>query len=198
MKKTTIITALLALATITVHGQELKMNEPSVSDYLPLLKVKGYMAYSFDTNMFKGKQVEPIIKEYADGKEVGRPAFWSTFTVSENLVIGFAPSDTDSTATYVYSFGEVSSFSGRLPLKPAFSTHASALPVYIYTSRSFELVPPFKVGEFIPLVLYGSYWYDKNCNGHRFCGERLIKPDLTSEILKNIPHYYVLGIQVKE
>ena len=34
----TIITALFALVAMTGWEQEIKMNEPSVSDYLPLIK----------------------------------------------------------------------------------------------------------------------------------------------------------------
>jgi hypothetical protein len=64
MKKKIIITALLALVTLAGQGQELKMNEPSLNDYLPLLKVKGYQAYSFDVSAIKGKNVtSPLDKE---------------------------------------------------------------------------------------------------------------------------------------
>ena len=47
MNKKAIITALLALVAMTGWAQEIKMNESSISDYLPLLKASGYTAYSF-------------------------------------------------------------------------------------------------------------------------------------------------------
>ena len=63
MKKKTIITILLALVAVTGQAQIIKMNEPSFSDYLPLLNAKGYMAYSFNTKKFKGAEVEPVVME---------------------------------------------------------------------------------------------------------------------------------------
>lgn len=43
MNKKTIITILLALVSMTVRAQGITMNEPSFSDYLPLLNAKGYI-----------------------------------------------------------------------------------------------------------------------------------------------------------
>ena len=69
MNKKTIITFMLALVWVAGQAQELKMNEPSFSDYLPLLNIKGYKAYSFDTSAFKDKWAVPVIKEYVKGEE---------------------------------------------------------------------------------------------------------------------------------
>ena len=63
-----------------------------------------------------------------------------------------------------------------------------------YHTRPF-IIEAFEVDKFIPLVLFGSSWYDERFNVIRFCGEREIDPDLSSEILKDVPHYYVLGIK---
>ena len=38
----TIITLLLALVAMAGYSQELKMNEPTIDDYIPLLNAKGY------------------------------------------------------------------------------------------------------------------------------------------------------------
>ena len=85
-----------------------------------MLNAKGYMAYSFDTKDFKGKQFEPVIMEYVKGEEAkDYLGFNFTFPLGEKLVIGFAPSS-------------------------------------------------------------------------NFCGEKVINPDLSSDIIKSIPHFYVL------
>ena len=68
MKKT-IITMLFALVALMGQAQELRVNEPTLDDYLQLLKAQGYIAYSFDMKDFKDKSVEPVIMEYVDGKE---------------------------------------------------------------------------------------------------------------------------------
>lgn len=57
---------LLAFTTLTGWAQEIKMNEPSISDYLPLLKAKGYIAYSFDTKDFKDAMAEPVVMESSE------------------------------------------------------------------------------------------------------------------------------------
>ena len=58
MRKT-IITILLTLIAMMGQAQEqgLKMNEPSINDYIPLLNAKGYIAYSFDVSAIKGRNV---------------------------------------------------------------------------------------------------------------------------------------------
>ena len=60
---------LLILVAMAGQAQEIKMNESSISDYLPLLKAKGYIAYSFNTKDFKDALVEPIVMEYMKDKE---------------------------------------------------------------------------------------------------------------------------------
>lgn len=197
MKKL-IITALLTLVAMMGQAQTIKMNEPSFSDYLPLLNAKGYMVYSFDTKNFKGAKVEPVVMEYLKGEE---PTEVLTFNVimslDNKLVIGFRPSDNDSTANYLFHFSENRGFGGRLKLKPIFAPEKPEEKWHIYESRPFELVGSCEKGQFIPLVFYGSYWYDSDAGGCRFCGDKEIKPDLSSDIVKYIPHFYVLGIKFK-
>ena len=197
MKKL-IITTMLALVAFTAQAQEIKMNQPTIDDYLPLLKAQGYVAYSFDTKEFKDALVQPIIMEYNKGQEPREVAdLGITMSLDEKLIVGFLPSPNDSTATYAYQFADGRGFNSRLPLKPIFDPNSPAEKWYIYESRPFELTAPFEKGKFIPLVLYGSYWYEPESGGCRFCGDSFIKPDLSSDIVKFIPHYYVLGIKMK-
>ena len=197
MNKKSIITTMLALVTMVGQAQEIKMNESSISDYLPLLKAKGYIAYSFDTKDFKGALVEPIVMEYVKGKEPRAVADFSiTMSLDEKLIVGFMPSDNESTAYYTFHFSENRGFNYRLSLMPICNPDNPTEKWYMYESRPFELVPPFEKGKFIPLVLYGSYWYEPENGGCRFCGDNEINPDLSSDIVKYIPHYYVLGIKI--
>ncbi len=194
----TIITILISCAALVGQAQELKTIEPTLSDYLPLLKAQGYMVYSFDTKDFKDAQAEPVVMEYVKGEE---PKDVLGFSISmnfgEKLVIGFAPSGNDSTAIYTFNFSEGRGFNGRLNLRAIYAPEEPTKSRYSYESRPFELVPPFEKGKVIPLVLYGSYWYEPETSVSRFCGESIIKPDLSSDIVKSIPHFYVLGIVIK-
>ena len=199
MNKQTIITALLALVVMAGQAQEIKMNEASFSDYLPLLNAKGYMAYSFDVSAIKGKNVMFNIREYANGKEVEDSTheflFPYTFTANgEKLVVGFLPSEKDSLALCCFSWENTLSFTTSLKLRQIYWESENKY-VYSYTSKPFELTMPLEADTVIPLVCYCSFWYDAEYKVTRCCGENFIKPDLSSDILKYVPHYYVLGIQ---
>ena len=201
MSRKTIILALLAVLSLTAQnaaGQELKMNAPSLSDYLPLLNAKGYKAYSFSgTKKLKGTEVEPAIMEYIKGEEPKEVLDFSiSMSFEGKLVIGFYPSENDSTANFLFHFGKKRVFGGRLGLKPISAPEKPESKQYFYGARPFELSTSFEKGKFIPLVLYGSYWYDPEVEGCRFCGEDEIKPDLSSDILEYVPHYYILGIKI--
>ena len=81
MMKQAIITALLALVCAAGQAQEIKMNEPSINDYLPLLNARGYMAYSFNTKKLKGADVEPVVKR-SSSLVSGRPTTIRQPTIS--------------------------------------------------------------------------------------------------------------------
>ena len=183
---------------MTGQAQERRANEPTLADYLQLLNAQGYIAYSFDMKDFKDKSVEPVIMEYVDGKEPKDVLGFSfSIPIEEKLVIGLSPSSNDS--TYVYSFQSVGGggINGTLKLQPIYAPEMPTEQSYRYESRPFELVSPVEAGKFIPLVLFGSFWYEPETGVSRFCGEKLIKPDLSSEIVKSIPHFYVLGIKIR-
>ena len=66
---------------------------------------------------------------------------------------------------------------------------------YMYDHFPFS-VDEVRLGEFIPLVMFGSYWFDEEAGYFRFCGESELESDMSSKILSLIPHYYVIGIIV--
>ena len=112
------------------------------------------------------------------------------------MTIGFSPSKSDSLKTVHFSINEMGSGSKGLKLQGLQSPDSDEL-FYAYKDRPFKL-NKFEEGKFIPLVLYGSFWLDKKYNVFRFCGEREIDPDMSTEILKYIPHYYVIGVEFKK
>jgi hypothetical protein len=196
--KQTIITIMLALVAMAGQGQSLKSLEATFNDYIPLLNAKGYMAYSFDTKDFKGKQLETVVMEYVDGKEVGNYLdFDVSFPVGEKLVIGLAPSDNDSLYVYSFQSDNDEGFTGKLILKPVFVPREPRIQRYLYQSRPIELVSTVDTGIFMPLVLFGSYWYDADSGVFRFCGDKVIKSDLSSDIIRYMPHFYILGIKIR-
>ena len=169
-------TMLFVLFALAGQAQEIKMNETTISDYLPLLKAKGYVPFSFDVSTIKGKDVTIHIREFVNGKEVEdspRLLFPYRFpTNGDKLVIGFLPSETDSLAQYCLNWENTVSW-----------------------TRPFELTSPFEKDTFIPLVFYSSHWYDAKEKVTRCCGENFINPDLSSNVALKSPHYYIIGIK---
>ena len=199
MNKKNIITALLALVALTGWAQEIKMNEASFSDYLPLLNAKGYKAYSFDVSAIKGKNVKFNIREFVNGKEVEDSSHYFLFPYTfqangDKLVIGFLPSEKDSLALCCFSWENTVSFTSSLKLKQIYWESENKY-IYSYTPKPFELTMPLQADTVIPLVCYCSHWYDAEWKVTRCCGDNFIRPDLSSDILKHVPHYYVLGIK---
>ena len=194
----TIITALLALVALTGWAQEIKMNETTINDYIPMLNAKGYQAYSFDVSSIKGKNVTFNVREFVNGKEVEdspRLLFPYYFQANgDKLVYGFLPSENDSTALCYFNWENTLRSAVSLKLRQIFWESENKY-VYSYVSRPFELTMPLEADTVIPLVCYCSFWYDAEYKVTRCCGDNFIKPDLSSDILKYVPHYYVLGIK---
>ena len=112
--------------------------------------------------------------------------------LAKKLTIGFYPSGTDSTAMLNFSIPEMREASQRLKLRSV--TSSSGYTLTKYCTRPFG-IDSFEAGKFIPLVFYGSMWFDAEHNLFCFCGENEIAPDLSGEIVGNIPHFYVIGIE---
>ena len=201
MKPTrTILAILLALCPAAVCAQSIRMDKPSVADYLPLLDARGYMAYGFSCKGLRGKEATFELREFIEGKEAAdSPRMLIPYRLpikGKKLVIGFIPSDNDSTARCIISSEGSFTVGSDLPLRQIY-WESRGEHVYRYLSKPFEL--PRRAGKeasFIPLVLYCSFWYDKKHKVVRCCGEKVIKPDLSSEILTHCPHYYVIGMKI--
>lgn len=198
--KHTFITALLVLVAMTGWAQKIKMNESSINDYIPLLNTKGYMAFSFDVSAIKGRNVTINYREYVNGKEVeDYPKLLMPYTFEtrgDKLIIGTLPSEKDSIAQFCFSLENTLSFGFSLKRKPLYWESENQY-VYSYRAIPFELTTPLEKDTFIPLVFYCSFWYDAEDKVTRCCGENYIAPDLSSDIPKQSPHYYVIGIIIK-
>lgn len=102
----------------------------------------------------------------------------------------------DSTARVTFNIPKNSRRSALLKLKPV-----GKQQIYFYVPRPFQLKTVSKGEQMqIPLLLYGSGWVDTSVQGReliRFCGESQIDPAMKADILKETPHYYVIGLELK-
>ena len=178
---------MLALVAVTGQAQEIKMNEVTINDYIPMLNAKGYQAYSFDVSKIKGRNVTVNVREFVNGKEVEdspRLLFPYYFEAKgDKLVCGFLPSETDSLALSYFNWENTLQSSWGLRLRQLYWESANK---YVYSYRS--PTSPLEKDTFIPLVYYSSFWYDAEDKVTRCCGT-------ISDIIKRSPHYYILGIK---
>ena len=113
-------------------------------------------------------------------------------TLGEKITIGFSPS-ADSLKTVTMMVENMGALKKSLALKP--QTVSPGKEEYMYDYFPFK-VDKIQLGEFIPLVMLGSYWFDEEADCFRFCGEDELEADLSSKILSLVPHYYVFGMSV--
>ena len=213
------------LLTVSVSGQQIKSRPVGFDDFRSLLEAAGYEAFGFDlSELLEGPgryDMTVYIKEYESGVEIRSREFpcgpnkllvsdfpeemrgeilpedmadpqAGIYMLAKKLTIGFYPSGTDSTAMLNFSIPEMREASQRLKLRSV--TSSSGYTLTKYCTRPFG-IDSFEAGKFIPLVFYGSMWFDAEHNLFRFCGENEIAPDLSGEIVGNIPHFYVIGIE---
>ena len=132
--------------------------------------------------------------------------------MAKNLSIGFSPRQSVQSDSMVTVYVRPDSRNGLardLVLKP--------VPDAPETFYLYEKVPirvsALRPNTFIPLALYGSFWWDSNYKICRFCGEKELfwwdsnykicrfcgEKELTeenimeSEYFNHSPHYYVIG-----
>lgn len=211
------------MCSVPLFGQQIKTREAGFEEYRKLLEASGYQVFCFDLTELLGDRynMTMYIKEYASGKEVDSkqkslgttkkmltdfpeesrrkitPEMMvdpetQTYKQAEKLTIGFYPSGTDTLANILVDVPTMRSSNVRLALHGI--ERPAEKPLYWYNAVPFVL-DSFEIGKFIPLVFYGSGWYDERIGMCRFCGEREIAPDLSSEIVENVPHFYVIGVE---
>ena len=117
------------------------------------------------------------------------------FRVSDKISVGFLPVENDSIENFKLRIDNIGTIGSKLKLRKVFGGH-DPNGEFSYGTRPFS-ISSFKPNTFIPLALYGSYWYDEQFDIVRFCGENEIDPELKAEILKDSPHYYIIGIVFK-
>lgn len=221
-----LISNILIGMSITAHAQELKRTEPVFSDYIPILKDAGYEVFSFDISSLKDDtyNIGFAVREYVMGELVPDPlegAFALTnrdmisgyskgyqqkiieeglaydvergvYKLYEKMTIGISPS-ADSLKNVSFSIGKYR-IGRALPLKPM-DAPGIVGKQYSYDTRPFK-VDTISIGEFVPLVMLGTWWYDEDAQTIRFCGDEELAADMSSGMLKRIPHYYVIGVIV--
>ena len=207
MKKIFMISCMLLLA-YTTFGQQIRSRDVDIDDIMTLLRASGYELFSFDiTEMLNERyDIHFIKKEFEAGEEIATTNLVSfpipnqvmltdRTLLLERVNLGFYPSGNDSTKLMNIHAPEVITWPNpiRFNLK-ALRNNDLITNHFFYEMRPFA-TNTFRENEFIPLVLLGSAWWDEQLNTFRFCVENEFNPDMSSETLKLMPHYFVVGIR---
>ena len=184
-----------------------------------------FFSYDIREMLNEQYDIELIQKEYEAGKEIAisilnavpnkelltdyPESYWQTFMENggriidpetkaiahaEKISFGFCPANNDSTKVITINVSGIASNMSR-PLKlRGLTMKNSDKKFFNYRTRPFK-INAFKADEFIPLILFGSAWHNEQYDVFQFCGESEIDPDMSSAILKNVPHYYVVGVR---
>lgn len=133
-------------------------------------------------------------EELADIRDASVDYENGVYSRAEKITVGFLPCKNDSTEVgklFVENQG-ASGFSlslKQIDHKGAYNEDV----IYSYNTLPFK-TSAFEEGKFIPLAAYASFWFDERFNIIRFCGATELDPDMTTEILKDTPHYFVIGV----
>ena len=221
--KQTIITILLVLVAMAGQAQTIKRVEASLEDFMEHMAMYGYEVFTYDISSLRdsvsgftivireynqqgmidekklygfrtktmisdfNEQDQKSIYEEKDGDDMER----GIYRLSKTLSIGFSPIQSDSIETITLRSSRCDASPWKLTLKPI---PGAPQTVYRYQKAPYQPTS-FSLDTFIPLVFYGSFWWDEQAKGWRFCGETELTEEKakTSDYFKYCPHYYIIG-----
>lgn len=217
------IFACLCIMSSIAGGRELRLKTTSFEDYIPLLENAGFHLESFDISDLADSSyyIQLQIREYEAGKtdfktnmmpyaldnRTMASEFKDTTIPAEEMAvpekgiyalgrkvnIGLR-SVTDSTKTVLMDIPEIGTMPLSLKMRKVHNPETGDDIMIEYDARPFK-VDSIRINDFTPLVWVGSFWWDGDFKIFRSCGENEIS-SLSSEIVDNSPHYYVIGIVV--
>lgn len=202
MNKKIIITILLAvvailLVSIAMKGQKksVKSAEAKPKDAVEQKKPQDDAVLTYDISSLQDSAslIIPVIREYNQLGMVNEMK-GQRLKMAKTLSIGFSPRQSVQSDSMVTVYVRPDSGNGlarNLVLKP--------VPDAPETFYLYEKVPirvsALRPNTFIPLALYGSFWWDSNYKICRFCGEKELTEEdiMESDYFKHSPHYYIIG-----
>ena len=202
MNKKTIITILFALVAILLVSIAMKGQKKSVksAEAKPKDAVEhkepqdeAVLTYDISSLQDSASLIILVIQEYNQLGMVNEIK-GQRLKMAKTLSIGFSPRQSVQSDSMVTVYVRPDSGNGLardLVLKP--------VPDAPETFFLYEKVPirvsALRPNTFIPLALYGSFWWDSKYKICRFCGEKELTEEniKESDYFKHSPHYYIIG-----
>lgn len=220
------LTLFFATLLLPINAKEkeirIKSAEISHTDIINVLDRMGIHIAHFDLSELDKKEynINFYIDEYKTGKKIDRIANFKigrnrkdlpkkadereAFIKSRNLNVSkkakywtlnqmsiYVIPESDSTVTITISCPRGAATQ---------QVKIAALPqnkMPIYDFRTFEIAPVTEKTQEIPLAIYNSFFFDEKHNISRSCYGK-ITAEMSEDIFDILPHYYVIGITLKE
>ncbi|MBO6031049.1 MAG: DUF5041 domain-containing protein [Prevotella sp.] len=203
MNKKTIITALLALVaillvSIVTKGQKKNVKsvevKPKVAMEQKIMQEDDVLTYDISSVSDSASRIIIVIREYNQDGMIGEMK-GQGLKMAKTLSIGFSPRQSvqsDSMVTVYVRSEHRNGLARDLVLKPVPDAPET---IYLYEKVPFR-VSAIRPNTFIPLALYGSFWWDSKYKICRFCGEKELTEEniRESDYFKHSPHYYIIGV----
>lgn len=199
MNKKAIITILLALMAILPisivlkgQGKSIKGVETKPKDAPEYKHAKDNAVQTYDISSLQdsASRIIIVIREYDRQGMVGEMKGHG-LRMAKSLSIGFSPTHSDSVVTVSVRSERRSGLARDLILKPVPDAPKT---LYLYEKVPIR-VAALRLNTFVPLALYGSFWWDSKNRKHRFCGEQQLTEEniRESDYFRHSPHYYIIG-----
>ena len=201
------LTLFFATLLLPINAKEkeirIKSAEISHTDIINVLDRMGIHIAHFDLSELDKKEynINFYIDEYKTGKKADER---EAFIKSRNLNVSkkakywtlnqmsiYVIPESDSTVTITISCPRGAATQ---------QVKIAALPqnkMPIYDFRTFEIAPVTEKTQEIPLAIYNSFFFDEKHNISRSCYGK-ITAEMSEDIFDILPHYYVIGITLKE
>ena len=203
MKKKTIITILFALVaillvSIAMKGQKksVKSAEAKPKDAVEQKKPQDDNVLTYDISSLQDSAslIILVIREYNQLGMVNEMK-GQRLKMAKTLSIGFSPRlsvQSDSMVTVSVHPEHQNGLARDLVLK---SVPNAPETFYLYEKVPIR-VSALRPNTFIPLALYGSFWWDSKYKKCRFCEEKELTEEniMKSDYFKHSPHYYIVGV----
>lgn len=137
------------------------------------------------------EDVQKVIKASANADDEEN----DIFRLATRLKIGFTPVDKDMGQRVLFQVAGKELMGGACMLLMLRDCRVDISHRKLdYIIRPFK-VDGFEKGKFIPLVLYAAPWWDEKYETYRLCGETKIPADMSSQVMKLSPHYFIIGVE---
>ena len=189
MNKQIIITALLALVAMAGQGQEIKRVTTKPENFMEHMNMYGYKVFTYDISSLRdvasgftivirefnqhgmidekkleGFRTRTMISDFDEedqriiyAKKNGDDMERGIYRLSKTLSIGFSPVQSDSIELVTLRSDRHDGSPYCLTLKPI-----PGAPQKVYRYEKIPYQPTaFELNTFVPLVLYGSFWWDR-------------------------------------